>query len=201
MIKTNLWLFIPYILLALVIPTVVIFISLIVRDTYVWSRNWNTAVKYIMFFVTLPVYLVYTFLILRRHFPKKIIKALFLFFPYLLGFAIYYFLEDRGLLDFLVLNSLPFFLGINLLYLGGLLVLIVKNTRQEPIKEIIKKVIGTIIILGLIFLPVLYLFIVGINFNLEKGGIVFLLGFFAIIISTAVSHFPILKELYEEGKL
>jgi hypothetical protein len=106
-----------------------------------------------------------------------------------------------GLLDFLVLNSLPFFLGINLLYLGGLLVLIVQNTRGEPFKEIIKKVIGTIIIVGLIFLPVIHSFIVGIKFNLEKGGLWFLLGFFAVIISVAISNFPVLKELYEEGKL
>ena len=106
-----------------------------------------------------------------------------------------------GLLDFLVLNCLPFFLGINLLYFGGLLVLIVQNIRGEPFKEIIKIVIGTIIIIGLIFLPVLHSFIIGIKFNLEKGGLVFLLGFFAVVILTSVFHLPILKELYAEGKL
>lgn len=199
--KTKFLLFIFYVLLALVVPAVVVFANLIILDDYIWSHNWNTAVKYIMLFVTLPVYLVYTFLILKRHFPKKIIKVLSLFFPYLLSFAIYFFWEDMGLLDFLVLNCLPFFLGINLLYLGGLLVLIVQNTRGEPFKEIIKKVIGTIIIIGLIFLPVLHSFIIGIKFNLEKGGLWFLLGFFAVIISVAISNFPVLKELYEEGKL
>ncbi|MFC2159247.1 hypothetical protein ACFLQS_00820 [Actinomycetota bacterium] len=199
--KTNLWLFILYVLLALVVPVVVVFVNLMVRDAYVWGHNWNIAVKYLMLFVTLPIYLIYTFLILKRHFPKKIIKALSLFLPYLLSFAIYYFWEDMGLLDFLVLNSLPFFLGISILYFGGLLVLIIQNTRGEPIREIIKKVIGTIIIIGLIFLPVLHSFLIGIKFNLEKGGLLFLIGFFAVVISTAVSHIPVLKELYEEGKL
>jgi len=199
--KTNLWLFILYVLFALIVPAVVIFANLIVRDAYVWSHNWNTAVKFIMLFLTLPVYLIYTFLILRRHFPKKIIRVLLLFFPYLLSIPIYFFWVDMRLLDFLVLNSLPFFLGINLLYFGGLLVLIIRNTRGEPFREIIKKVTGAIIIIGLIFLPVLHLFLIGIKFNLEKGGLVFLLGFFAVIISTAVSHFPVLKELYKEGKL
>ena len=199
--KTNLWLFIFYVLLALIVPAVVVFINLIVRDAYVWSHNWNIAVKYIMLFVTLPIYLIYTFLILKRHFPKKITKVLLLFFPYLLSFAIYYFWEDMELLDFLILNCLPFFLGISLLYFGGLLVLIVQNTRGEPLREIIKKVIGTIILIGLIFLPVLHSFLIGIKFNLEKGGLLFLFGFFAVVISTAVSHIPVLKELYAEGKL
>ena len=199
--KTNLWLFILYVLLTLVVPAVVVFINLIIRDAYVWSHNWNIAVKYIMLFVTLPIYLIYTFLILKRHFPKKIIKALSLFLPYLLSFAIYYFWEDIELLDFLVLNSLPFFLGISILYFGGLLVLIVRNTRGEPFREIIKKVIGTIIIIGLIFLPVIHSFLIGIKFNLETGGLWFLVGFFAVIISVAISNFPVLKELYKEGKL
>ncbi|MFC2145419.1 hypothetical protein ACFLQQ_03725 [Actinomycetota bacterium] len=105
------------------------------------------------------------------------------------------------LLDFLVLNSLPFFLGINLLYLGGLMVLIVKNTRGEPLKVIIKKVIGSIIIIGLIFLPVIHSFLIGIKFNLEIGGLWFLVGFFAVIISVAIFNFPVLKQLYKEGKL
>jgi len=199
--KTNLWLFIFYVLLALVGPAIVVFANLVVRNDYIWSHGWNVAVMYIMLFVTLPIYLVYTFLILKEHFPKKITKVLSLFFPYLLSFAIYFFWEDMGLLDFLVLNCLPFFLGINLLYLGGLMVLIVKNTRGEPYKEIIKKVIGTIVVVGLIFFPVIHSFIVGIKFNLEKGGPVFLIGFFIVIISVAISNFPVLKELYEEGKL
>jgi hypothetical protein len=199
--KTIFWLFIFYVLLALVIPPVVVFVNLINRDAYAWSHNWNIAVRYIMLFVTLPVYLVYTFLILKRHFPKKITKVLSLFFPYLLSFAIYFFWADIELLDFLVLNSLPFFLGINLLYLGGLLVLIVQNTRGDSFKEIIKKIVGTIIIIVLIFLPVIHSFIIGIKFNLEKGGLWFLLGFFAVIISVAISNFPVLKELYKEGKL
>ena len=147
------------------------------------------------------MFLIYTYLILKKHFPKKITKALILFSPYLLSHGIYFFWADTGPLDFLVLNSLPFFLGINMLYLCGLLVLIVQNTRGEPFRGIIKKVIGAIIIIGLIFLPVLHSFLIGMKFNLETGGIICLLGFFAIIISTALSHLPILKELYREGKL
>jgi len=199
--KTKSWLFILYILLALVGPAVVIFANLYVRDAYVWSYSWNGAVRIIMFFVTLPVYLVYTFLILKRHFPKKITKILLLFFPYFLSFVFYFFWSDMGLLDFLILYCLPFFLGINLLYFVGLLVLIFQNTRGEAFREIINKVIGTIIIMGLIFLPVLHSFTFGIKFNLEKGGVVFLIGFFAVIIMTAIAHFPVLKELYREGKL
>lgn len=201
MTKKNLWIFTFYILLTLVFPAEFIFANLFARDAYVWSYNWNRAVRIIMFFGTFPVYFIYTFLILRRHFPKKTIKALSLFLPYLLSFIIYFFWVDLSLLDFFVLNSLPFFLGINLLYFIGLLVLIVQKTRREPINKIIIKVIGTIIIAGIIFIPVLHSFIIGIKLNLEKGGLVFLFGFLAIVISTAVSHFPILKELYEERKL
>jgi hypothetical protein len=199
--KAYYWIFSFYIILALIIPTGAVVANLIIRDTYVWSHNWNGAVRIVMFFVTLPIYLIYTFLIIKRHFPKRITRALLLFLPYVFSVIIYYFWSDLKILDFLILNSLPFFLGINSLYFGGLMVLIVKNTIGESFKEIIKRLIGTIIIISLIFFPVVHTLLVGIKFNLEIGGWMLLLGFIFIIITTAISHFPVLKELYKEGRL
>jgi hypothetical protein len=199
--KAYYWIFSFYIILALIMPTGAIVTNLIIRDTYVWSHNWNGAVRIVMFFVTLPIYLIYTFLIIKRHFPKRITKALLLFLPYLFSIIIYYFWSDLNILDFLILNSLPFFLGINFLYFGGLMVLIVINTIRESPREIIKRLIGTIIIISLIFFPIVHTLLVGIRFNLEIGGWMLLLGFIFIIFTTAISHFPVLKELYKEGRL
>lgn len=81
------------------------------------------------------------------------------------------------------------------------MVLIVKNTIGESFKEIIKRLIGTIIIISLIFFPVVHTLLVAIKFNLEKGGLMLLLGFIFIVITTSISHFPVLKELYKEGRL
>jgi len=39
-------------------------------------------------------------------------------------------------------------------------------------------------------------FLIRIKFNLEKGGLVFLIGFFVVVILT-VASLPILKELHE----
>ena len=199
--KPYLVIFSFYIILALIIPAGAIAANLIIRDAYVWSHNWNGAVKIVMFFVTLPIYLIYTFLIIKRHFPKKIGKVLLLFLPYVFSLTIYYLWSDLDLLDFLILNSLPFFLGINLLYFGGLMVLIVINTIGGSAGDIIKRLIGTIIIISLIFFPVVHTLLVGIKFNLESGGWTLLLGFIFIIVTTAISHFPVLKDLYREGRL
>jgi hypothetical protein len=43
--------------------------------------------------------------------------------------------------------------------------------------------------------------VVGIKLNYEIGGWILLLGFIFILITTATSHFPVLKELYKEGRL
>ena len=117
--KTSIWIFSFYIILALIMPAAAAAVNLMIRDAYIWSHNWNAAVKIIMFFVTLPIYIIYTFLVLKRLFPRKIMKALLLFFPYILSVLIYSFQEDLGPIDFFILNSLPFFLGINLLYFTG----------------------------------------------------------------------------------
>jgi hypothetical protein len=199
--KAYYWIFSFYIILALIIPTGAVVANLIIRDAYVWSHNWNGAVRIVMFFVTLPIYLIYTFLIIKRHFPKKTARALLLFLPYVFSIIIYYFWSDLSILDFLILNSLPFFLGINFLYLGGLIALIVKNIIGEHCKEIIKKLIGTIVIISLMFFPVVHALLVGIKINLEIGGWILLLGFIFIIFTTTISHFPVLKELYKEGRL
>jgi hypothetical protein len=199
--KAYYWIFSFYIILALIIPTGAVVANLIIRDAYIWSHNWNGAVRIVMFFVTLPIYLIYTFLIIKRHFPKRITRALLLFLPYVFSVIIFYFWSDLKILDFLILNSLPFFLGINSLYFGGLMVLIVKNTVGESFKEIIKRLIGTIIIISLIFFPVVHTLLVAIKFNLEIGGWMLLLGFIFIVITTIISHFPVLKELYKEGRL
>jgi len=201
MSKTSRLIFSFYIILALIMPAAAAAVNLMIRDAYIWSHNWNTAVKIIMLFVTLPIYMIYTFLVLKRLFPGKTMKALLLFFPYILSITIYSFQDDLGLTDFLILNSLPFFLGINLLYFAGLIMLIIKKSRQEPLNEVIKKIAGTIAITGLMFFPVVHTFLSGIRLNMEKGGWIMLLGFIFIIISTGVSHFPFLKQLYKEGRL
>lgn len=205
--RVNKTLLFIYIVLVLVIPVIALFASFGVSDNLkVYDTFLGTASRVLYVFVSLPVYAVYANIVIKELFPVSGRKVFYLFIPIIATWLIQIF--DKGFTefwDFLILNSLPLYLGLNLVFVIGLFILIVINAKDESFGAIIGRVIASIIIIILIFAPPVYFFLLGIEMHsvdlvgYEKVRAVAM--FIFTILLMAFFHYKIVIELYERGKL
>jgi len=200
----NRTLLIFYVLFMVVIPLIVLFVGFN-RDIVKFSSSSQINFGRILYiFVSLPAYSVYAVMIVKEYFPEKNKNAFILFIPILFPYLVNYFSEGRIFFEMLMKDSLPLYLGINIMFFAGLLKLIIKNIKGEA--GIIKKLFILLIIFFILFFPAYCIFIIGYELSIKHissymDKVKELLKFFSSIILVIIFHYKILLRMFNEGKL
>jgi len=206
--KSNIAILSFYILLELIIPAIVLLYALTV-DVVDISASWLVKPSRILFFlVSLPIYVVYLGLLQKTFFPTENKKAL-LFFPgYVINLLIYSFLHQssQNLILFFVMYNLPLYIALNLCFMIGLVVLIMKKTSEDGFYQVSGKVFSTLIIMMLCFIPVIYFIIFGYQLNLylsaaNAGFNMFVLTYIVTILGLMHHYSRQLRKLYKKDLL
>ncbi len=204
--KVNRILLNIFLILVWLLPTIGMLVSLFTIEIEPFiSSTWTKVARIIFFFLTMPVYLIYARLIIIEIFPHKNRNALLYFIPYIFTFAFYYQHINDNILHFITLDSLPLFLGINLIFFFGLINLIIKNTVGDSLKTILGKILLTIVIMLLYYTPVIFFTFYGHQLNIlvsDPESIVSgLVKFYFTILLVAFFNIKAVNNLYHAGKL
>ena len=163
----------------------------------------------LLFFI-FPVGITYLIISFNRIFPRRNIRALLYFFPYVANFVLYSFKFgfSEGFFSIWTLHSLPLYLGYMFCLIAGFIGLVGSRTRNLVKNSIGEIVLGILLIFFLagtfifawvsIFLTVLNL--LKNNYPLFSSGTAILLFLISIFLVIGF-HFPLLRKLYREGLL
>ncbi len=195
-----------YLVLVWLLPTVGMLVSLFTIEIEPFTNsNWTKVVRVIFFFITMPVYLIYARLIIIEIFPIRNRNALLFFIPYIFTFIFYFQHINDNILYFITLDSLPLFVGINLIFFFGLIKLIVKDSSSEAGSIILVKILITTIIMGLYFTPVVFFTLYGHSLSVYVSGneriVLNLAEFYFTILLVAIFNIKAVNNLYHAGKL
>lgn len=195
-----------FLVLVWLLPAIGMLVSLFTIEIEPFKdSNWTKIVRIIFFFMTMPVYLIYARLIIIEIFPHKTRNALLFFIPYIFTFVFYYKHINDNILYFITLDSLPLFLGINLIFFFGLINLIIQNSVGEKILTVFGKILATIVIMGIYYTPVSFFTMYGHRLNIHVSDteniISNLVKFYFTILLVAFFNIRVVKNLYHAGKL
>jgi len=204
--KLNKILLNVYLVLVWLLPTIGILVSLFTIEIEPFKdSSWTKAVRIIFFFMTMPVYLIYARLIIIEIFPHKNKTALLYFIPYVFTFTFYYHHINDNILYFITLDSLPLFLGINLVFFFGLINLIIKKSVGDGFLTILGKIVLTIVIMLLYYAPVMFFTLYGHQLNIlvsdSESTVPGLVKFYFTILLVAFFNIKVVNNLYRAGKL
>ena len=164
-----------------------------------WLLRFN---RLTLFFVALPAYAVYGWLIVKEHFPDTTREALRLFIPLVFSLltSLWWWPKTGGV-DLFLFEGLPLFLGLNLLFFCGLVGIVVRKNRDTMDAA----VVSLLLVLTLfLFGPALVLSVQGWELSRSGGLAETLLSetqYILAVILTAWSNLPILRKLYRAGEL
>ncbi len=203
--KLNNFLLFWYVLLILILPIISLIAAFYIYQN-LWEDEsfWGSANFFLFFFVNMPIYGIYTTMIIKGYFPTSNKKALLLFIPLVISYTTF-FIDNGfdGFWSYVFINSLPLYLGLNLIFFAGLLVLIAGNIVDASFKELAGKLIAMLILITIIFYAPAYFLFFGINIHTEGTSsyeeIRNLVKYFLTIILMAILHFNIVKKLFNEG--
>lgn len=204
--KFNKILLYLFLILVWLLPTIGMLTSFFSIDIEPFKdSSWKAAARVLFIIITMPVYLIYARLIIIEIFPYKNKNALLYFIPYVFTFAFYYQHINDDVLNFIVLDSLPLFLGINLILFFGLIKLIYENSSASDISTILISILLSVIIIGLYYTPVAFLAVYGHHLNKlvsDIGNITTnLIKFYFSILLVTFFNIKAVNNLYKAGKL
>ncbi len=164
--------------------------------------GWNEGLRFWFFLGTLPCYAVYAWLLVKEHFPERLREAWPIFVPVLisLGLSLSFWPEDN-LLDFLIFEGLPFYLGLNLTFCIGLAIATYQHNAPKIDLTLILLWAGLNLAL---FSPSLIVFAHGwaLSADLELRDQMLAQGEYLLsIVLAAGFSWPMLKHLHEQGEL
>lgn len=203
--KLNKTLLILYVALMIVAPLVILLIGFNVDLVEFSKTALMRNVGYILFLIlSAPAYGLYAIMIIKEHFPAKNKNALMLFIPILFTVIIYFFSDSKELFEILMSDSLPLYLGLNIMFFVGLIFLFIKNLNGE--RNIIGRLIAMIVLLSVLFFPVFCLMIAGYELSIKYSVTNYeilkeLLTFFIAIALVIIFHYRTLISIYKKGKL
>lgn len=197
-----------YVVLYVAMPAVLLLLSLGFKENNLDPRfeGWS---RMLFYFVALPIYVVYASMIFKRVASLTSKWMLFLFLPQLvnLGWNIYNHYLSTEILNILVLDGITTFCGIYCCLILGLIYLIYINSAEAYKKEglgvLMARILVTIMIIGSIFTPVLFFFLKGWSLSLGDATTLPIWTMTKYIFSVVLvmfAHYPVIIELYKEGK-
>jgi len=203
----NQFLLVTYIFLVLLIPLAVLSVSLFRYEKFFLIPGLpDKTVASIFLFVSLPVYLIYAFIIKKELFPDSLRGALYLFVPIVISYGSYLFGHGfNDILLFLIISSLPLYLGLNLIFFTGFILLVYRESKYDTAKERFTKIIVLAVIIFLLFSPPVFFFLFGIRINLSDPDVfefsTRIILFITDILLMAFFHYKILIKMYDRGML
>jgi hypothetical protein len=191
-----------YLVLGWVLPTAGLLLTIFMIKQASFNESiWTKITRILFIFVTMPVYLIYARLIIIEIFPKKLLYALLFFVPYVLTFFNYYQHIHDNLLNFIALDSIPLFSGINLVLFLGLINLVYKKNKGATDVGIV--ILLTLVIASLYLIPVIYFIVYGhyLNTLLQENYVPELIKYYLNILLVALFNVKVIKALYIKGVL
>lgn len=125
------------------------------------NSSWMSAGRLAYFFISMPIYFVYAHILIKGSFPKSNLKAIYLFIPGIVTSALYYLEPSDIFMEMLFADSLPMYMGINLLFFWGLIYLIFTDIDG------LGKAFAGIIIVSIIFYAPVCIFITGLKLSVK----------------------------------
>ena len=204
--STNFAIMAIYILLYVVIPCALILWGTSIAEEVAGAPRWAMGTsRLLLFFLVMPVHIIYLAIAINEWLPKKSTKALPYFIPFLLNSLLHFlrYGKVRAFLELWMLNSLPLFVGFQLCLIGGT-ALLFKEKIQEDFEW--AKVAVFAILFSLFILPATAVGYYGLQFHLawSRGDVETIKSVLIYIISTVIVitfHRRLLSKLYEKGEL
>lgn len=204
--QSNKILLVLYILLNLIVPMIFLFTSLGIR-AWDWTQGiFGGVSRALFFFSSLPAFSVYAVMIIKDYFPPQNGKTLNYFIPFIANILlyIYSFYSLQEVYYSVLIFSIPFYLGLNLCFFLGIVYLIFQKGKGMARRDLIPRVTGTVLAMGLLFFPCIYFFRMGLALNLEidhAPKALILLKYFGSILLVAFFHYKVIVSLYQRGKM
>ena len=188
-----------YIILMIAIPLVVLFMAINRNIVPFSDSGWMNGGRLAYIFISIPAYFVYARMMVKDFFPKENIKALYLFVPVFITIGLYFINKPDNLLEMLISDSLPLYLGLNLLFFLGLFKLIFSDEFS------IGRLIIGIIIMFLLFFGAVCLFIIGLQlstkYEVNSNDSFWLISkYIFTILLVSFFHFNLFVKMGNEGK-
>ena len=188
-----------YILSVLAIPMSVLAMAVAKNIVPFSESNWMNAGRLAYYFISIPAYFVYAKMMIREYFPKENKKTLTLFVPLIVTLGLYFFNKPDNLLELLILDSLPMYLGLNLLFFLGLAQILI----FEEFSFI--RLFVSILILGFLFYGAICVFIIGYQLNIKysitaTNEKVAILKYIFSILLVSFFHLSLFQEMSKNGK-
>lgn len=187
-----------YILLEVLIPAASV-ATLLYQPQDFFSAQTLYTLRIITFFVSIPVFLVYGWIVTTSYFPSSARERAGLFFPWAFGLVQYWWLwPEEPLWNFILFEGLLIYLALYLLFFGGFCALV----YQEHKGSINLGIFFAFLILSLLlFAPTLFVFIIGAEVMDILTTPWNMAGYILGIGVGCLSNIPLLKRLYREGQL
>ena len=188
-----------YIIFMIAIPLVVLMMAINRSIVSFSDSGWMNGGRLAYIFISIPAYFIYARMMIKDYFPKENIKALYLFVPVLITIGLYFINKPDHLLEILISDSLPMYLGLNLLFFLGLFKLIFIDEFS------IGLLIAGIIILFLLFFGAACLFIIGLQLSTKyavnpNDNFWLIAKYIFTILLVAFFHFNLFVKMGNEGK-
>lgn len=196
-----------YLALVLVLPLVSLIASYAVYSELEVQKTMIGRISTILFlFVNLPIYFIYARMVIMELFPVSGFKAFYLFIPLIVSFLMLCVDNNyENIWKFLIVGSLPLFIGLNLVFFIGLLMLIYQNSVGESPKALIGRWISTFFLILIIFTPAVHFLLLGIEIHSQNvsGFMKFkeLFVYIFTILLMSFFHYKIVINLYHKGML
>ena len=204
--STNGFVLALYVLVYVVIPCGLILWGTTIAEKVAGAPQWamGTA-RLLLFFLVMPVHMIYLAIAINEWLPKENSKALVYFIPFVLK-ALMHLLRYgnvRAFLELWMLNSLPLFIGFQICLIGGTLLLAKEKLADDFQWD---KVIVMTILFSLFALPAAAIAFYGLQFHLSwstsqvetiKSVLLYLISTIVIV----VIHRRLLSKLYAKGEL
>jgi hypothetical protein len=111
--RFNKFLLFWYVILVLILPMVSLIASFYVyKDLWEDDSFKGSAKFFLFFFVNMPIYIIYTRLVIKEYFPVSNKNAIYLFIPLIVSYTTFFIdMGFEGFWTYAIINSLPLYLG------------------------------------------------------------------------------------------
>jgi len=196
-----------HVVLYVVVPSFLMFWSTTIDEAVACAPSWILgSARLALFFVVLPVHIIYLAIAINAWFPRRTPRALLAFVPFVVTVVTYVtaYGFDRGYFAVWLLNALPLFVGFQLCLVGGTTMLFLEKLDEADDKG--AKIAVFAFLFFLFFLPVAVVTYCGGRLHVVwapdgREALKSCLIFACSILLVVGFHRRVLAKLYEQGEL
>ncbi|MDP2631635.1 MAG: hypothetical protein Q8P30_02600 [Candidatus Uhrbacteria bacterium] len=191
--------------LSIALPLTVLLVFGLWYEDFVWySTIYGEITRWTFILMSLPITIIYSWIVLSEFFPTKAQEIILLFVPITISiiYNVLKFDSETWIIN-VIAHATLFYIGLNLCMIVGVLYLSFKKMYESK-NDILARIATLLAILALAIVPLIYFFELGRGLyvpiqsaSITMNSIVFVVS----IILVTIVYYPKLVSLFMKGKL